>query len=147
MSILYKHTCFIVNKKAGLNSYKRACSLESMDMADRLKARRKQMGLTQVELAQKASMTQQMIQQLETRKVLTTGKLVQLADALGVRPQWLESGAEPMVESMTMDEREFLEAYRAMNQAEKEAARLLLRRTAKVRPAIIGPPPESRQIA
>lgn len=116
-------------------------------MADRLKARRKQMGLTQVELAQKASMTQQMIQQLETRKVLTTGKLVQLADALGVRPQWLESGAEPMVESMTMDEREFLEAYRAMNQAEKEAARLLLRRTAKVRPAIIGPPPESRQIA
>lgn len=100
-----------------------------MDMADRLKARRKQMGLTQAQLAIKAGLTQQMIQQLETRKVLTTGKLVQLADALGVRPQWLESGDGPMIDSITADEREFLEDYRAMDEAGKEAARLLLRRS------------------
>lgn len=127
--MLYKHSCLPVNKNPRLKIYKRACRVSVMDMADRLKARRKQMGLTQAQLAIKAGLTQQMIQQLETRKVLTTGKLVQLADALGVRPQWLESGDGPMIDSITADEREFLEDYRAMDEAGKEAARLLLRRS------------------
>lgn len=94
-----------------------------MNMADRLKWRRKQLKLTQTQLAEKAGMTQQMIQQLETRKVLTTGKLVTLAGALGVRPQWLESGAEPMLPNsdLTPDERLLVEGYRTSSPAEKAA--------------------------
>lgn len=113
------------------------------DMADRLKWRRKQLTLTQAQLAEKAKMTQQMIQQLETRKVLTTGRLVSLADALGVRPKWLETGEEPMVESISSDEREMLEEYRGMNKEEKDAYRLLLRSRYLSRTTRIEQPPQS----
>ena len=67
-----------------------------MDFADRLRQQRKFLNLTQAQLAKKAGMTQQMIQQLETRKVLTTGRMVTLATALGVRPEWLAAGQSPM---------------------------------------------------
>lgn len=123
MPSLYKRSCLIVNKQSGLNAYKFVCRLNAMNMADRLKWRRKQLKLTQTQLAEKAGMTQQMIQQLETRKVLTTGKLVTLAGALGVRPQWLESGAEPMLPNsdLTPDERLLVEGYRTSSPAEKAA--------------------------
>ncbi|MER2511414.1 MAG: helix-turn-helix domain-containing protein [Candidatus Competibacter sp.] len=112
-----------------------------MDLAYRLKWRRKQLGLTQAQLAEQSSTTQQLIQQLETRKVLTTGKLLQFAEALGVRPQWLESGEAPMTESITPDEREMLEAYRTMNKEEQDAYRLLLRSRRKERIIVIEQPP------
>lgn len=99
-----------------------------MDMADRLRQQRKLLKLTQTQLAEKVGMTQQMIQQLETRKVLTTGKLVALAGGLGVRPTWLATGEGPMQgDDLTSDEKEFLEAYRALEPQKRPVARMTLR--------------------
>lgn len=97
-----------------------------MDFANRLRQRRKFLKLTQVQLAEAAGMTQQMIQQLETRKVLTTGKIVVLAGALGVRPEWLENGIEPMVDSVTAHDQVFLAAYHKLPKPEQDAVRTLV---------------------
>lgn len=96
------------------------------DFADRLRQRRKFLKLTQAQLAEAASMTQQMIQQLETRKVLTTGRIIALAGALKVRPAWLEFGVEPMVDTITQDDQTFLAAFNALPPEEKSAVRTFL---------------------
>lgn len=98
-----------------------------MDLADRLRQRRKFLKQTQTQLGEKAGMTQQMIQQLETRKALTTGKMIALAGALGVRPEWLESGEEPMIDTMTPDERELLKDFRSLVPEKKPVARMVIR--------------------
>jgi transcriptional regulator with XRE-family HTH domain len=127
MPPLYKSPCFVVNKQSRLKSYKPACSVFRMDFANRLRQRRKFLKLTQAQLGEKSGLTQQMIQQLETRKVLTTGKMIALAGALGVRPGWLESGEDPMMEVMTLDERELLKDFRALEPDKKPIARLTIR--------------------
>jgi transcriptional regulator with XRE-family HTH domain len=99
-----------------------------MDMADRIKQRRKQLELTQTQLAEKSGMKQQMIQQLEARKVLTTGRLLALARALDVCPQWLETGEGPMQESATSrEDRELLDEVQALGPEEKVALRVVIR--------------------
>jgi hypothetical protein len=91
-------------------------------------------------------MTQQMIQQLEARKVLTTGKLVALAGALGVRPQWLESGEEPMQDGeLSADDQAFLAAYQELPPEEKTAVRVLVfRRRPSPSPSRTPPDQERR---
>lgn len=101
-----------------------------MDFADRLRQRRKFLKLTQTQLAEKVGLKQQMIQQLETRKVLTTGKLVALAGALGVRPAWLATGEGPMQgDDLAADERQLIEGYRSLSPIEKAAALTLIVRS------------------
>lgn len=102
------------------------------DFADRLRQRRKFLKLTQVQLAEAAGMTQQMIQQLETRKVLTTGKIINLAGALKVRPAWLEFGIEPMADYVTQEDQAFIAAYNALPPEEKAAVRTLVFRRPSV---------------
>lgn len=128
MATLYKNACSVVNKHSGLKSDKRTCRLFVMDFADRLRQRRKLLKLTQVQLAEKAGMTQQLIQQLETRKVLTTGRIIALAGALECNPKWLETGEGPMQgDELSTDEREMLKEYRGLTSDKKPIARMTLR--------------------
>ncbi|MBK8752403.1 MAG: helix-turn-helix transcriptional regulator [Candidatus Competibacteraceae bacterium] len=106
--------------------YNKVCRLLVMDLADRLRQRRKFLKLTQAQLAEKAGMTQQTVQQIETRKVLSTGRIIDLAVALGVRPAWLEAGKEPMVEALTPKDMEFLAAYHTLPSQEQAAVRTLV---------------------
>lgn len=66
------------------------------NLAERLKLARKDKGLTQKALADLIGVSQAAIQKIETGKAAQTTKIVDLADALGVRPAWLSAGEEPM---------------------------------------------------
>lgn len=53
------------------------------------------MGLTQKELATRAGMAQQTLAALEREENRSTAKLIELASALEVRPEWLSHGRGP----------------------------------------------------
>ena len=63
-----------------------------MTFALRVKTRRTELHLSQVELAEAAGVSQQLIGKIENGKVEETRKLIQIAGALGVSPEWLRSG-------------------------------------------------------
>lgn len=67
-----------------------------MDLDERLRKARKQANLTQVQLAERSGVTQQMISKLETGRSKETADLVALAVACGVRAEWLAHEAGPM---------------------------------------------------
>jgi phage repressor protein C with HTH and peptisase S24 domain len=64
-------------------------------LADRLNSRMAELGLTQDELAKLAKISQSAIHKLCSGKAQQTRKLVQIADALKVQPEWLETGRIP----------------------------------------------------
>ncbi|HEF7268402.1 TPA: helix-turn-helix transcriptional regulator [Yersinia enterocolitica] len=64
-----------------------------MELSERLKKARKAAKLTQVQLGERAGVTQAAIQKIEAGKVEKTGYLVALANALNVDPQWLSGEA------------------------------------------------------
>ncbi|MEO5362447.1 MAG: helix-turn-helix transcriptional regulator [Magnetococcus sp. DMHC-8] len=67
-------------------------------MGVRLMQRRKALGLSQEELARRAGYSgQSAIREIESGGVRKPGKLLELALALGVRPDWLASGRGPML--------------------------------------------------
>lgn len=63
-----------------------------MTLAARIKDARVTLGLTQAELAKRARLSQQMIGKLESGKTLETSRIVAIAKALGVSPEWLATG-------------------------------------------------------
>lgn len=67
-----------------------------MTLADRLKSARKEKGLTQKALGDAVGVSQAAIQKIEAGKAKETTKLTDIAVALGVRPEWLSDGSEPM---------------------------------------------------
>lgn len=69
-----------------------------MNYSERLKAARKQAGLTQADLARQVGIDQTSISNLERGKSQGSSHTVSIAHACGVSPVWLESGAGPMVE-------------------------------------------------
>ncbi|MEQ1977702.1 helix-turn-helix domain-containing protein [Xenorhabdus sp. SGI240] len=64
-----------------------------MTLADRLKEAMKEKGFTQSALAQETDMAQSMIWKLISGKAAKTGRLVDIAKVLGVRPEWLSDGS------------------------------------------------------
>lgn len=66
------------------------------NLAERLKQARMNKGLTQKSLADLIGVSQAAIQKIETGKAANTTRLVDLAKALNVRPEWLSSGNEPV---------------------------------------------------
>lgn len=64
--------------------------------ADRLKLAMSDAGLTQANLAEKAGVSQAAIQKLTSGKAESTRKIVEIANALGVRVEWLSSGVGAM---------------------------------------------------
>lgn len=75
---------------------KAACSLLAMGtVGERVRDRRKALGMSQPELAKKASVSYQAIQQIEAGG--GTKHVVSIAKALGVNAQWLEDETGPML--------------------------------------------------
>lgn len=69
-------------------------------LAARLKYARKHVGLTQAELAAKSGMKQTDVSKIENGIIQRTTGLIGLSSALGVRPEWLDSGAgEPWTDT------------------------------------------------
>lgn len=65
-----------------------------MSIADRVKLRRAELGLTQAELAIRAKTSQQAIQQLEDGRTKRPRYLPELADALSCDVSWLLNGSD-----------------------------------------------------
>lgn len=64
--------------------------------ADRLNSAMSEAGLSQGQLASKVGLTQPAIQKMASGKTSGSRKLVELASALGVRPEWLSDGSGSM---------------------------------------------------
>ena len=76
------------------------------NLAERLKQARMNRGLTQKSLADLIGVSQAAIQKIETGKAANTTRLVDLAKALNVRPEWLSSGNGPMENESSLKEPE-----------------------------------------
>jgi phage repressor protein C with HTH and peptisase S24 domain len=63
-----------------------------MELKDRLKRARKNAGLTQVELAERAGIKQASVSEIERGLTRTSGHLIKLAQICGVDPVWLADG-------------------------------------------------------
>ncbi|WP_313328102.1 XRE family transcriptional regulator [Enterobacter oligotrophicus] len=64
-------------------------------LSDRIQKAMADAGLTQAELAMKVGVSQPAIWRLVAGKTNTTRKLVEIAHALGVSPEWLSTGQPP----------------------------------------------------
>lgn len=67
-----------------------------MELKDRLKSARKQKNKTQVEVAKAVGITQPTYSELERGQVRSSGKIVEIAQFLGVSPHWLATGQGEM---------------------------------------------------
>jgi transcriptional regulator with XRE-family HTH domain len=67
-------------------------------LGGRLRRRRKELGWTQVHLAERVGTSQAVIQKIENGKSLRPRILEEIAAALGVRPAWLQFGVEEVGE-------------------------------------------------
>ena len=72
------------------------CHRALMELNDRVALARKHAQLTQAQLAKLAGVSQQAINKLESGQSRDSKRIVQIAIACGVRPEWLTSGEEPM---------------------------------------------------
>ncbi|CAB3846930.1 hypothetical protein LMG2828_01739 [Achromobacter piechaudii] len=63
--------------------------------SDRVRARRVELGLSQVELAKKAGLSQSTVAQIERGRNSRSAHILNLAEALKVHPRWLEGGDGP----------------------------------------------------
>ncbi|HDL8066257.1 TPA: helix-turn-helix transcriptional regulator [Yersinia enterocolitica] len=70
--------------------------MEKMTFADRLNLAMKEGGFTQASLAEAVGMAQPSVWKLTSGKSNSSRKSVQIARVLGVRPEWLSEGIEPM---------------------------------------------------
>jgi transcriptional regulator with XRE-family HTH domain len=64
-------------------------------ISERLKQKRSVLNLTQSELAEKAGVSQQSIQQIEAGKTDRPRRLFEIAAALNCNPAWLLYGIQP----------------------------------------------------
>ncbi len=70
-------------------------------LAQRLKSARQNAGLTQNELGKTVGISQAAIQKIETGRALTSTKLIEIAKALNVSPEWLSTGDEKSIVQKT----------------------------------------------
>jgi transcriptional regulator with XRE-family HTH domain len=86
--------------------------------ADRLRAARLALGMTQAQLARKAGLSVSTIRDLESGKNRATTRLLQIAKALRVNPAWLETG-KGQKEPVTQVDGAYLVAESLQDLAEK----------------------------
>lgn len=66
-------------------------------LAERLKEARKLRGITQKALGDMVGLSQAAIQKIEVGKASQTSKILELSNALKIRPEWLNTGDGPML--------------------------------------------------
>lgn len=88
-----------------LQAYGRSPNNSGMELKDRLKQARKHRKMSQIRLSEATGLDQTTISNLETGKVLSTSKLVQIAHALKVDAHWLATGKGEMIRSLEISER------------------------------------------
>ena len=104
-----------------------------MQIGERIKIARHELGYSQIKLAEISGVSQQMISKLERGVSQKTADVVTLAIALKVRPRWLEVGEKPRNEidhnflskpvnryttlagELSPEEQIFLELYRKLS--------------------------------
>ncbi len=95
----YSFRCIPVNPLRCLTNKYIAPNLMRMTLGERLRiAREDHAGLTQKQLEEKSGVPQQMISKIENGYQKRCSYIVELADACGVRPQWLQMGKGEMTE-------------------------------------------------
>lgn len=67
-----------------------------MTLSQRLRLSMEKAKINQVSLAEKVGVSQAAIQKLTSGKAKSSKKIVEIANALGVRPEWLSEGSGPM---------------------------------------------------
>jgi transcriptional regulator with XRE-family HTH domain len=87
------------NKLDKLDMVKHSRSHEDLEsLGGRLRRRRKELGWTQMFLAEQVGTSQAVIQKIENGKSLRPRILEQIADSLAVKPAWLMFGVEEVGE-------------------------------------------------
>lgn len=66
------------------------------NLGQRVKTAREMRGMSQSELARRVGVRAQSIQDIEARDAVRTKYLLEISDALEVRPTWLQFGLEPI---------------------------------------------------
>lgn len=85
-------------------------NLDMETIGDRIRKRRKELGLTQGEVAKRAGLGTGTISDLENGRQRETTQSVPLAQGLGVRPEWLTKGVLPMIATEGVREVDFAQA-------------------------------------
>ena len=91
-------------------------------LGGRLRKRRRELGWTQVHLAEKVGTSQAVIQKIENGKSLRPRILEPIADALEVRPAWLMFGVEEIGE-LDQDAVELARAWMQLREPHRSAMR------------------------
>jgi len=95
---------------------------EASSLGARLRKRRKEMGWTQTELAERVGTSQAVVQKIENGKSLRPRILEQLAKALDVKPAWLMFGVEEAGE-LTDEAIELARAWARLKEPHRTAMR------------------------
>lgn len=92
MDLSYYQGCWDVNNQCGWTGENHGYKVIGMSLADRINQKMTELQLTQELLAKRSGVSQTAIHKLCTGKSMQSRKIVQIASALGVTPEWLESG-------------------------------------------------------
>ncbi|MCP5152270.1 MAG: helix-turn-helix transcriptional regulator [Ectothiorhodospiraceae bacterium] len=107
-------------------------------LGGRLRARRKELGWTQMYLAERVGTSQAVIQKIENGKSLRPRILEQIAQSLGVRPAWLQFGVEEVGE-LSEDAIELARAWSKLEEPHRSATKeAILKIGASVEPTRYG---------
>ena len=91
-------------------------------LGPRLRKRRRELGLTQTELAERVGTSQAVIQKIENGKSLRPRILEEIANALEVKPAWLMFGVEEAGE-LTDEAIELARAWAKLKEPHRSAMR------------------------
>ena len=101
---------------------RRRRNLEPDSLGGRLRQKRRELGMTQEQLAERADTTQAVIQKIENGKSLRPRKTDKLADALGVKAAWLMFGSDRF-DSVEAEAMEIASAWSRLDEALREKLR------------------------
>jgi transcriptional regulator with XRE-family HTH domain len=109
---------------------------ETQLIIDRIRAVRQKLGITQGEFAHRMGMTQTALSMIEVGRTRLSSKNIKLiCVTFNVDEVWLRTGSGAMFGSLSAYEKEFLEIFRRLSEADQEfvleMARNLLRRQEK----------------
>jgi len=112
-----------ISKPDKLDMVKRRKNHEDLDsLGGRLRQRRKQLGWTQMYLAERVGTSQAVIQKIENGKSLRPRILEQIASALAVKPAWLMFGVEEVGE-LNEEAIEVARAWSRLSEPQRSAMR------------------------